>query len=195
MHEADGDTGDEEAALLDEILQEWDEGRDSIYDRGLAEQGSTALVCVIAAGRLHLASVGDSRAVLKRGSDPCLRITTDHSPKLPAERERILALGGMVSRGRVHGILAVSRALGDLELQPFVSPEPEVSIMNVGSDDCVLVMGSDGVWGIMSDEDVLAVACEQPDAQSAADAIMAAIESKGGRDNASVVVAMWRGAK
>lgn len=67
--------------------------------------------------------------------------------------------------------------------------------MNVGSDDCVLVMGSDGVWGMMSDEDVLAVACEQPDAQSAADAIMAAIESKGGRDNASVVVAMWRGAK
>lgn len=49
-----------------------------ISEQALAEQGTTALVCVIAAGRLHVASVGDSRAVLKRGDAPPIRITTDH---------------------------------------------------------------------------------------------------------------------
>lgn len=53
------------------------------------------------------------------------------TPRLPAERERIVGLGGLVSRGRVHGILAVSRALGDLELQPFVTPEPQVTAGSV----------------------------------------------------------------
>ena len=70
--------------------------------RGWADENGDTLV---------VGNLGDSRAVLKRGRAEAVRLSTDHSPKLPAEHDRILSLGGIVSRGRVHGILAVSRAM------------------------------------------------------------------------------------
>lgn len=59
--------------------------------------GTTALVCVACGGALHVASVGDSRAVLHRASGRVSRLTVDHSPTLPAEALRIGSLGGRSS--------------------------------------------------------------------------------------------------
>lgn len=62
---------------------------------------------------LHVANVGDCRAVLCRGGDAVV-ITTDHTPSVPSEAARVEAAGGFVSRGRVNGILGVSRSFGDI---------------------------------------------------------------------------------
>ena len=161
--------------------------------------GTTALVCVVNHGRLHLASVGDSRAVLAQrerdGSTTAVRLTTDHTPTLPAERERILSQGGFISRGRIHGILAVSRALGDLELQPLVSPEPQVGVVQLShppsASNPVLILASDGVWGCMSDAEAADIAMGHTEPQGAAEAILHEVAARGGRDNASIIVAMW----
>ena len=123
--------------------------------------GTTALVCLVCEEKLHLAHCGDSRAVLCTTGRPATRLTADHTPNLPAEAERISALGGFVSRGRVHGILAVSRALGDLELQPFISPEPDVSVVPIpppAEAPSVLILASDGLWGLVEDDDAAAIA-------------------------------------
>jgi len=176
--------------------------------------GTTALVCVACDGRLHLASVGDSRAVLARPDAPPLRLTRDHTPSVPSEHERIIGLGGFVLRGRVHGILAVSRALGDLELQPYVSPCPDVSVITLEAPGAsststdavdtdalasavapsVLLLASDGVWGCLSDEEAAAIATAHDEPQAAADALLNEVRRRGGRDNASVIVATWPGA-
>lgn len=57
-------------------------------------------------------------------------------------------------RWRVEGILAVSRAIGDMALQPFVTAEPEIMEKTIGSEDEYLILASDGVWDVMSNEDV-----------------------------------------
>lgn len=42
-------------------------------------------------------------------------MSEDHKPDLPSERTRVLQAGHMVEDGRVDGIIAISRAIGDWE--------------------------------------------------------------------------------
>lgn len=60
------------------------------------DDGSTALCCLIHAGRVIVANAGDSRAV---GciSGRTVPLSTDHKPNLPAERARIHLAGGTVT--------------------------------------------------------------------------------------------------
>lgn len=62
---------------------------------------------------LHVASVGDCRAVLCRAGRAVV-LTNDHTPSVPSERRRVEAAGGFVARDRVNGVLGVSRAFGDM---------------------------------------------------------------------------------
>jgi serine/threonine protein phosphatase PrpC len=93
--------------------------------------GSTALSLVIMQNSLAVAWCGDSRAVICQGTK-ATRLTRDHKPKLPDEEKRIKDLGGIVDISdegvyRVMGVLAVSRAIGDIDLK-------------VQSDQCVFVV-------------------------------------------------------
>jgi len=161
-------------------------GSDVLDDDDLLHGGSTALVSVIDRGFVHVANLGDCRAVLGRGSS-ALRLSSDHTPALDSERDRILSLGGTIRNNRVHGILAVTRALGDLELQPFVSAEPQLRVEQLQPGDSYLLMASDGLWGKVSDDEALEIAMAQPTAQAAAEALVAEAERRGGTDNTSVI--------
>ncbi len=73
------------------------------------------------------------------------------------EERRIRALGGRVlfwGRWRVEGVLAVSRAIGDVNLKPFVTCEPDFVTRKIQEQDMFLVLASDGLWDVMSNEDV-----------------------------------------
>ncbi|KAJ1473450.1 phosphatase 2C-domain-containing protein [Baffinella frigidus] len=115
---------------------------------------------------LTLANVGDSRAVLVRvppdGPPQAETLTRAHKPSLPEERARVEALpGGFVreTRGalRVQGELAVTRALGDTQLKPFVSAVPDVTTARVQEHDEVLVLCSDGLTDVMDEQDILSL--------------------------------------
>ena len=56
------------------------------------------------------------------------------------------------------GELAVSRAIGDHCLRPYVIPEPEVSMVERTKDDEVLVMASDGLWDVISNQEAAEMA-------------------------------------
>lgn len=97
---------------------------------------------------LHYKTAGDSRAILVQRGARAIALSRDHKPSLPDEAKRITDAGGKVifwGRWRVEGILAVSRAIGDRHLKPYVTAEPEVCEWALTDKDCFLVLMTDGI--------------------------------------------------
>ena len=122
--------------------------------------GTTALVGLVMQDALYIANAGDSRAVLSvRGV--AKRLTTDHRPDCPSEIARITKLGGEITNvvtregkvvARVKGQLAVSRALGDFDMEPYVTAEPEVVKVELEEEDAhssFVILACDGVWEVV----------------------------------------------
>jgi protein phosphatase 2C len=125
--------------------------------------GSTAVVAVVEERRVVVANCGDSRALLCRGGDgaPPVPLSSDHKPDRPDELARIEAAGGRVifwEGARVLGVLAMSRAIGDGYLKPYVSSVPEVTVTERCDGDECLILASDGLWDVVSNEDACEVA-------------------------------------
>merc|ERR1740130_1090896 len=72
-----------------------------------------------------------------------------------------------MSKGGFGG-LAVSRALGDLSLHPYVSPKPEVVERTLSSQDKMIILGSDGVWDRISSQEAVNIAARHADPVQAA---------------------------
>ena len=53
---------------------------------------------------------------------------------------------------RVMGVLAMSRAIGDHCLRPYVIPEPEISAFARHPGDELLLLASDGLWDVMTNQ-------------------------------------------
>ncbi|KAK4436230.1 protein phosphatase 2C 51 [Sesamum alatum] len=177
----------------------------------VATMGSTAVVAVVGENEVVVANCGDSRAVLSRGG-VAVQLSDDHKPDRPDELERIEACGGRVvnwNGQRVLGVLATSRSIGDSYLKPFVTTEPEVKIIHRTHADECLILASDGLWDVVSNDYACQVArrclhgwmkpsCRSSGAEGAtggdANAAEAAVllaelaMSGGSRDNISVVV-------
>jgi len=124
--------------------------------KGAWKSGCTATVALVhRAGSqltLHVANVGDSRAVVV-GSSGSRRVTTDHLAIDHEEAARVVRAGGIVRHGRVGGQLSVSRSLGDHHLKSSgVSCKPEVSSNDIRGDRA-LVIASDGLWDALEDAD------------------------------------------
>ncbi|TVT99014.1 hypothetical protein EJB05_55643 [Eragrostis curvula] len=175
--------------------------------------GSTAVVAVVCSSHIIVANCGDSRAVLCRGKQP-LALSMDHKPNREDEYARIEALGGKVIQWngyRVLGVLAMSRSIGDRYLKPYIIPVPEVSVVARAKDDDCLILASDGLWDVMSNEEVCDAARKRillwhkknaeasssaqrsddvPDqaAQAAAEYLSKLALQKGSKDNITVVV-------
>ncbi|XP_028777329.1 protein phosphatase 2C 50 [Neltuma alba] len=173
--------------------------------------GSTAVVAIICASHIIVANCGDSRAVLCRGKEP-VALSVDHKPNRDDEYARIEAAGGKVIQWnghRVFGVLAMSRSIGDRYLKPWIIPEPEVMFLPRAKDDECLILASDGLWDVMSNEEAcdlarrrilmwhkkngVAVASERgegadPAAQAAAEYLSNRALQKGSKDNITVIV-------
>lgn len=132
-------------------------------ESGEDKSGSTAVCALISPTHYYFANCGDSRAVLSR-SGKAFFSTLDHKPINPGEKERIQKAGGSVMIQRVNGSLAVSRALGDFEYkqvegkgpcEQLVSPEPEITVQERdNSFDEFLVLACDGIWDVMTNDDL-----------------------------------------
>lgn len=173
--------------------------------------GSTAVVALICSSHIIVANCGDSRAVLYRGKE-AMPLSVDHKPNREDEYERIEASGGKVIQWnghRVFGVLAMSRSIGDRYLKPWIIPEPEVMFVPRVRDDECLILASDGLWDVMTNEEACEVARKRillwhkkhgvsstverghgidPAAQAAADHLSMLALQKGSKDNISVIV-------
>lgn len=156
--------------------------RDGVSD------GTTALVVYIRGRALYCANCGDTRAVLSRGG-VAIRLSLDHVPSLPEEADRIERSGGFVSMdNRVNGVLAVSRALGDVFLQPAVTPEPTIREIVLEDGDELLILACDGLWDVVRDQQAVDIALQHRNALSAATCLRDAAFARGSEDNISVIV-------
>lgn len=122
-------------------------------------QGTTALVALVGSHDAWIANTGDSRCIMNDMTN-AVQITKDHKPNEKSELERIAAAGGQVTlvRGdvpRVQGQLAVSRAIGDKNLNPFLIPLPDVYHVIFKQTNDFLILGSDGLYDGMSNKEII----------------------------------------
>ena len=84
--------------------------------KGLAfNAGCTSCVVLITKDTIYCANSGDSRACLATKKGKVIELSHDHKPDNEGELKRVKAGGGFVEDGRVQGVIAVSRAIGDWE--------------------------------------------------------------------------------
>ncbi|GFP88919.1 probable protein phosphatase 2c 8 [Phtheirospermum japonicum] len=135
----------------DEIEKLQDESNKAPREKRM---GSTAVVVLVGKEDVVVANCGDSRAVLYR-NQVVLPLSHDHKPEREDEKERIEAAGGKIvcwNGWRVEGVLSTSRSLGDHYLKPYVTSEPEVTVLERSDMDDFLIIGSDGLFDVMSNE-------------------------------------------
>ncbi len=138
-------------------LPQWASGED--------RSGTTAIVCMVTPDKVIWGNCGDSRGLLCR-EGKLEFATSDHKPYNAEEKRRIERAGGTVMMQRVNGSLAVSRALGDFDYkratelpatEQLVSPEPETTVLDRDQEhDQFLLLACDGVFDVMSNEEVIA---------------------------------------
>ncbi|KAI9114911.1 hypothetical protein K1719_013924 [Acacia pycnantha] len=135
--------------------------------------GTTAVTLVKQGQDLVIGNVGDSRAILgTRDHDNSLiavQLTIDLKPNLPREEERIKRC-----RGRVFALrnepevarvwlpnadspgLAMARAFGDFILKDFgLISVPDVSHHRLTEKDEFVVLATDGIWDVLSNQEVV----------------------------------------
>ncbi|KAL3566420.1 hypothetical protein D5086_031835 [Populus alba] len=176
--------------------------------------GSTAVVATICSSHIIVANCGDSRAVLCRGKEP-VALSVDHKPNREDEYARIEAAGGKVIQWnghRVFGVLAMSRSIGDRYLKPWIIPEPEVMFIPRAKEDECLILASDGLWDVMSNEEACDLARKRilvwhkkngvtlsssrgggidPAAQAAAEYLSNRALQKGSKDNITALMELY----
>ncbi|XP_027329217.1 probable protein phosphatase 2C 59 isoform X1 [Abrus precatorius] len=154
------------------------------------DAGSTASTAILVGDRLLVANVGDSRAVICRGGN-AIAVSRDHKPDQTDERQRIEDAGGFVmwaGTWRVGGVLAVSRAFGDRLLKQYVVADPEIQEEKVDSSLEFLILASDGLWDVVSNEEAVAMTKPIEDAEEAAKRLMQEAYQRGSSDNITCVV-------
>ena len=173
-------------------------GGDGHDDGGGAVCGSTVLVSLLCADSLHIAWLGDCRAVLSR-SGTAVQLTADHSLLVPSECARVEREGGLVEHDRLGGFLEVARALGDYDpaaggKPAGLSSEPEITSVLLAAHDEFLVMGSDGLWAVMTPQEAVALARSQlltySDATMASEKLVEAALKRHADDNVTAMV-IW----
>ena len=147
-------------------------------DPGLAGMGTT-LTALRADGEvLRLAHVGDSRAYLLRDGT-IQRLTKDHTVV-----ERLVDEGRLTPQeAEIHPQRSIlTRALGVDETlqvdQGAIEPRPGDR----------LLLCSDGLTGMIGEDQITRILAEHPDPQAAADALVEAANQAGGQDNITAVV-------
>jgi len=169
---------------------------------GEDKSGTTAICVLITDKYILFSNCGDSRGVLSGDGSKPLLVTQDHKPSNPPELERIQNAGGSVMIQRVNGSLAVSRALGDFEYknvdgkgptEQLVSPEPEFYMKRRESDkDEFLVLACDGVWDVMTNEDICSFISARmrvtDNLEQIANEVIDTCLHKGSRDNMSIII-------
>jgi PPM family protein phosphatase len=150
-------------------------------DRDLNNMGTTVVLTVWPKGsnRLYVSSVGDSRAYLVR-NNKIEQLTVDHSiAQALVEAKTISA-----AEARVHRYRNVLwKYLGSKE----VGEGPEVKALTLQPGDRLLLC-TDGLTGVVSDEAILGYMQDQPDVQKCAEGLGQLALDSGSRDNVSCIV-------
>jgi PPM family protein phosphatase len=154
-------------------------------DPEFAGMGSTIVVGSIENDRLNIMNVGDSRAYLFHNGE-VRQINYDHSFVGEAVRAGLITPAEAMTHPKKNQ-LTQSVSARRYEVKPFFDQVPF-------DDDDLLLLCSDGLWGVVSESMIQAVVLELAP-QVAAEKLIKLANSRGGPDNISVIVCKKIGAK
>nr|CCA15540.1 hypothetical protein ALNC14_016830 [Albugo laibachii Nc14] len=208
-----------ESRICDAIRAGFLRTDNNLLQRQDLKDGSTALIVWFAGYstkrlRYFVANAGDCRAVLCRDGK-AVPLSIDHKPDRASEKQRITQSGGFV--GQIAGVtrvyaaagagltlgasktaiyLSVSRAFGDIKLKfpsPIVSAEPEITAFDVEEEDLFIVIACDGIWDVMSNEEVVEIGLRLfDDPKAATDAIVKQAYRKKSQDNLTASIIQFK---
>lgn len=155
----------------------------AIYQRTLTEQdkrgmGTTATVLNLLPRRYLIGQVGDSRAYLLRGG-VFTQLTKDHS----YVQEQVDAGRLSPEEARVHPYAnVITRCVGSNG-----DVVPDLFLGTLEPDD-LLLLASDGLTGMLDDEELRTLLLANPDLEVAVDVLISEANRKGGLDNITVIL-------
>lgn len=163
---------------VDVLRRSFERANERIHAEGRGAMGTTGVAALFYRGMLHVANVGDSRAYLIRNDEIC-QISRDHS----LVGEQVAA--GVITADQAKSSYyrnVITRALGyqsDVQVDLFHVP------LQVGD---TIVLCSDGLHGLVSDEEISAIARSLPLAE-AVDRLIDLANERGGTDNITTIIA------
>ena len=140
----------------------------SFFQKTFENSGSCACSVVINGKNLYVSNLGDSRAILgSRKGTQVYQLSVDHKPGNSSEKERIEQAGGKIIQSNgvlriLPGKLSVSRAFGDFSAKiknlggnpNVLISKPDISIFTLKTDFDYILIASDGVFDVLSNEEV-----------------------------------------
>jgi PPM family protein phosphatase len=174
-------SGDE--ASPDVVVKQIREANHRVLERGgreldLQGMGTTLTAILVSGNQAHVAHVGDSRAYLVRDGE-IHQLTEDHTLVQRMVQEGRLSPG---DAGRHPHRSILTRAVGVEEDIPV-----DQLTLDLRAGDRLLLC-TDGLTGMLSDERTLEILAAEPDPQAAADRLVKEANQAGGDDNITVVV-------
>lgn len=161
---------------------------DRIYEqsqqgRQYLGMGTTVTACYVVGSRIYWAHVGDSRMYLLRGGELC-QVTDDHS-----------LVGELMRNGSIT------------KAEAQVHPQRNILTRAVGTSSTVIVdsgfvewapddrllLCTDGLTGLVSEDKIAEIAGTAPLTQEKADQLVGQALSAGGYDNITVILAEYSG--
>lgn len=138
--------------------------------------------------KIVTAHLGDSRALIVRSNGTQRELTKDHKPSIRSEFERVHNEFGLISKkNRLDGVLAVTRSIGDYDVKG-VGREPEMNEFEFDENDKFLVICCDGVFDVLTNDDLANLIVNATSPNEAAYAIRNAAFSSLSIDNISAIV-------
>ncbi|CAN4126233.1 unnamed protein product [Withania somnifera] len=166
------------AAWKDKFLNCFKEMDEELEGDGSIESycsGTTAVTLVKQGEYLIVGNLGDSRAIICTRDDKnelvAKQLTVDLKPNLSAEYERIKSCKGRVmameKEPNIYRVwmpdqdcpgLAMARAFGDFCLKDFgLISVPEVYYRKLTEKDEFIVLATDGLWDVLSNDEVIRI--------------------------------------
>lgn len=124
-----------------------------------------------------------------------IRLSQDHRITDPLEVARIEQSGGFIFKGRVLGVLTLTRSLGDQLLKRFVIAHPHVRKeqihVSASERDTFIILACDGLFDVLSDQEAASLVKSFPgDKADAATCLVQEALRRGTTDNVSAIV-VW----
>ncbi len=179
VHEIKEDEGKTEKEMVNAIKMAHEEILDmSRTNERYSGMGSTIVVSFVHDNVLHTCHVGDSRAYVINTSS-ITQVTKDHSTVAELVQD-----GEMTIEEARHSPLKnqITQALG-----ASTSIEPEYNQHDLNDGDVVLLC-SDGLWEMLSDQEIQAIVMCQENMKEACIELTQRANEAGGNDNITVVL-------
>ena len=169
---------------LQEIMQAAVREANKIIQSEAPSSGTTLTAALVLGQQVTIAHIGDSRAYHVYPDGRSEVITRDHS--LVKRLEELGHISPAEAENYPHRNV-LYRALGQgeiLEADVFTVSFPQTGY---------LMLCSDGLWGVVADQDISKIIREAPSLQRACQNLVEAANAAGGPDNISVIIAQMIG--